>query len=278
MISKFRPLIEYFPSVARFYRSMRDLAIFKLSKSKKTPLGFLFMGHRDMEDGKFEVVETRLLQDEMRKSDVLIDVGANVGYYTCIACQMGKKVLAFEPLQNNLKYAYKNLMLNQWDNIELYPIGLGAESRIAPLYGQRTGASLIKGWAGMSIKSPEMISISTLDNIVGDRFIDKKMVIKVDIEGSEFLMLKGALKLLARRLKPVWLMEICLNENFMEGKINENFFNTFDIFWRHGYQAKVISDKADHLRDVLPEDVKLWVKEGKKTFGSPNYIFYPVTA
>ena len=62
-----------------------------------------------MADSSFETTEMNILKELIEKSDVFIDVGANIGYYTCLACSLGKKVLAFEPQQQNLACLIDNI-------------------------------------------------------------------------------------------------------------------------------------------------------------------------
>jgi FkbM family methyltransferase len=76
-----------------------------------------------MAQGTFEPEETELIRTILKDVDVLINVGANVGYYCCHALSMGKAVVAFEPIQRNLRYLCVNIKTNGW-SCEIYPIAL----------------------------------------------------------------------------------------------------------------------------------------------------------
>ena len=67
------------------------------------------------------------------------------------------------------------------------------------------------------------------------------------------------------------MVEICLNEHFRSG-FNEQFRETFQIFWSHGYECRVA---ATHSRTVTPSDVNRWVAQGCVDFGTHNYLFVP---
>jgi hypothetical protein len=78
-------------------------------KAHPTPYGFKLIGshsvhHQGMQAGLFEPEETEVIRHHLRKADVFIDVGANIGFYSCIARSDGKYVVAIEPLIQNLRY------------------------------------------------------------------------------------------------------------------------------------------------------------------------------
>lgn len=85
--------VERFPKVAQFYRNTRDL--FDRNKpSITTPLGFKLAGRPGMAAGTFEPAETQLVRELLQQVDILVNVGANVGYYyyCCHALSMRKGV------------------------------------------------------------------------------------------------------------------------------------------------------------------------------------------
>src|SRR5437763_7205070 len=103
-----KPLVERFPRVALAYRAFRDSrGLFK--EPKATPMGFKLMGNASMEAGTFEATEAEIVDRILTHSDVFINVGANIGYYCCLALRQQKQTIAFEPSEDNLKYLYRNL-------------------------------------------------------------------------------------------------------------------------------------------------------------------------
>lgn len=233
-----------------------------------------YIANKLMVNSVFEMAEMNILKSLIEKSDVFVDVGANIGYYTCMACSLGKQVVAFEPQQHNLSCLLDNVFINKWKNlVEIYPIGLGEKADILNLYGASgPSASLLSGWAGYSNKFKKQIPINSLDNILSDRFNDKKLIIKIDVEGAEYNVLKGAIITLKRACKPTWFLEICLKE-FHPNGINQNFEETFKLFFENGYEAHVADDTR---RVVNAEEVRAWFESG--TTDSPvfNYYFVPV--
>ena len=222
-----------------------------------------------MQKGSFEREESRLICRCLEVASVFVDVGANVGYFTCIARQMGRRVIAIEPCIQNLEFLYMNLSANRWTDVEVFPVCLGEQPGLSILYGWGTGASMVRKWAGCSDFQQRSVPISTLDILLGDRFGEEKIVIKVDVEGLEYLVLQGAQRTLKRCPSPVWLVEVCLTEHHPAG-INPHFQDVFRIFWEQGYQAKTIGKDS---KVVTQHDVERWVKEGRRDFGYVNYVF-----
>lgn len=241
-----------------------------------TPLGFklttgLHPAYALMRSGKFEVDETVIIVRLLPRVDVFVDIGANLGYYTCLALQSGKPVVAFEPQQQNLQCLFQNLRANGWeDRVEVFPLALSERSGLLTLYGASgPSASLIKNWAGYSARFTKTVPVSTLDNVVAGRYYGQRLLIKIDVEGAEYHVLKGAVATLARAPKPVWLLEICLEEFHPEGS-NPDFQQIFQLFWEHGYQAYTA---AATPKLVSPAEVAEWVAKGHAASGTFNYIF-----
>ncbi|MBU4488096.1 MAG: hypothetical protein KKI13_03405 [Candidatus Omnitrophica bacterium] len=115
-----------------------------------TPWGFKFAGNIAMAQGTFEPMEAELVRNILKDIDVMVDIGANVGFYTCLARSKGIYTIAVEPFMPNMDYLYANLCANGWNDVEVYPIGLASKPGLDNLYGAGTGASLLKGWAGAS--------------------------------------------------------------------------------------------------------------------------------
>jgi FkbM family methyltransferase len=262
-------LQKYCPALAaslHAYRLVREMRRYPL---KVTPYGFKVMGNKAMQDGTFEPEETRLIRQVLGKASVFIDVGANIGFYSCLARSLEKYAIAVEPCQQNLEFLYTNLKANGWNDMEVHPVGLAAQLGLVSLYGAGTGASVIRTWAQSFGVLEQIIPTSTLDILLGDRFAGEQLLIKVDVEGVEFEVLQGAVKTLRRTPSPIWIMEICLTEHFPEG-INPHFEAVFQRFWENGYEARTVGQDN---RLVTPEAVKEWVKNRSRGFGHINYLF-----
>jgi len=250
---------------SEYYGAYRN---FRKAGFKKTPHGFKMAGLESMQDGSYENDETKKIIALIKNADVFIDVGANMGYYTCIARSMGLKVLAVEPLWHNLQFLYGNLEVNDWTDVEIFPLGLSNKPGLAILYGVGTAASFIKDWAGISTKK-RMVPLSTLDIIAANRFSDLRVVIKIDVEGVEYSVLQGAETMLSCLPAPVWMIETGLTGNF-PGGVNENFIKVFELFWSKGYSAYIMMPGREDLIEEV--QVRNWVKNSD-TESKVNFLF-----
>ena len=251
--------------------------VLKSKRTSPTPFGFdlisrNYISNRLMLKGTFESDELDIIKNNLLSSDVFVDVGANIGYYTCLALSLGKQAVAVEPQPQNLECLYANLSNNGWTDAEVFPLGLGSKPSILTLYGASGPcASLVKGWAGYSGRFKQIIPVNTMDNILGNRFEGKKLFIKIDVEGAEFDVLRGAEKTITMSPHPTWLIEVSPNL-FHPGGSNPHFTATFDFFWQHGYEVRV-ADKENRL--VSPKDIKERQIEGISSTNEYNYLFIP---
>ena len=241
-----------------------------------TPLGFkLRSGYHPaydlMRNGIFEVEETAILAKLLHEVDLFVDIGANLGYYTCLALQNGKPTIAFEPQQQNLRCLFQNVTANGWeDKVEIFPIALSDQPGLLTLYGASgPSASLIKNWAGYSSRFKKIVPTSTLDNILAGRFSGQRLLIKMDVEGAEYQVLKGARAMLSLTPKPIWMLEVCLNEFHPEGS-NPDFEKIFELFWGNGYCAFTATKNS---KPVTPNDVKSWLDRNRTDSNTFNYLF-----
>lgn len=262
------PIDRHFPFLAHLYRLFREEVAYRRMRPVIRSEGFRFVSPGSMQTGEFESTEIEIIKEKLEQADLLIDVGANVGLYTCIARSLGKHVIAIEPHPQNLRLLYRNLEENGWHDVEVWPVGVGGNPGAVTMYGGGTGASVIKGWAGIPESWKQTIAVHTLDHIVGARFLDKRIVIKVDVEGGEYAVLQGGINTIQRTIKPTWLVEITLTLH--HPNVNHRFMQSFDVFWRNGYEART-GDETRRL--VTRPDVERWVNNGKCDFGTHNWLF-----
>jgi FkbM family methyltransferase len=141
-----------------------------------------------------------------RDYDVFFDIGANIGTYSIMLAKKGLKGYAFEPVKANFDAFHINLILNQLeDQITIYNVALGAQSEHATFSFDRinTGASHLLGIELEDEKHPLKAELVDSDIVPLDDFlpqlklsISDRIFIKIDVEGMEAEVLKGAKRFL----------------------------------------------------------------------------------
>jgi FkbM family methyltransferase len=157
--------------------------------------------------GTYEPGLLRLLGDELRPGDVVLDVGAHVGVHALTAARRlrelgGGRVIAFEPAPDSSAAVRAGAARNSLP-VDVVQSALGeAEGEIElrgdPRYDQRdAGVRSQFGAGGVVARAP----VTTFDAWAGRTGLDRLDVVKLDIEGAEILALRGMRESL-RRLKP----------------------------------------------------------------------------
>lgn len=159
-----------------------------------------------------ERYEARMLRRLLAPHEVFYDVGANIGYFTLLAAtalQHTGQVAAFEPGQESFASLRGNLALNPYGNILVYKVAVTDREGEATLFSSRGGAngcaSLYAG--GPEPKNREVCRTVALDGFAAASGLPAPDFIKIDVEGAELSVLKGAGNLLAHH-QPLLLLEM----------------------------------------------------------------------
>lgn len=238
-------------------------------KPRDHDFGFTFIGSDFNFDPAWEVEEKALFREQMPKHDVFIDIGSNQGIYSCLAAKLGLHVLAFEPLARNLTFLLTNVEANGFE-VEVFPVALSDSCGVLPLYGDRDIASLERRWSDRLSQAKQMVPVNSLDAIVGDRFSDRKVLIKLDVEGFELSVLKGCSSILSRKNKPTWLIETIPQVGF-GSFVNTEFVKLFELMRDNGYTCSALSG-GDEI-DV--DEVKSWGLTLPERYSRGNFVFAP---
>jgi FkbM family methyltransferase len=265
-------LLESWSDLYRHYRAAKKAAArAELVPQHVERLGFkLTAENADMRAGTFEPRETALMLAVLDDVDLLLNVGANAGYYCCLALSRGKKCIAVEPMYDNLQLLQKNLVANGWDrDVAVHPVAASDHEGIVQIYGAATGASLVKGWSG-SVNSTYIPALR-LDTLLPNGLPARSLVL-MDIEGHELAALRGASRLLDNPAeKPLWVVEISIDEHWPEGQpFNPGLLETFDLFWAAGYRSYT-ADAA--MREVTRSELTAVRDSRRNTLETHNFLF-----
>lgn len=241
--------------------------------SVNTPFGFKFLGPSVMQNGSFEVTETKILIKLFFQADIFVNVGANFGYYICMARNMGVRSIAIEPIPINQRILKQNLIENNWDqNVILHPIACGNSNGNVTIYGEGTGASIIPGWAQNPSRLKHIVPIKKLDNILSNEKVTSKSVILIDVEGFEFDVLRGAENILGSPDKPVIMLESGLTDHRSEGGLNLKFLEIFKFIVKNGYR---VFNVKDINFEITQELIEKNIEQNEDQLGTHNFLIIP---
>jgi FkbM family methyltransferase len=149
--------------------------------------------------GWYERENQQLLAAHIRPGDVVLDIGANVGFFTLPASRLvgpTGKVIAFEPLSQNVSLLNRHLELNQATNVSVEVAAVGLESEARELFvGDTSSGSLFPQDSGLQA---EVVRVVSLNDLLDADRLPRVDVIKMDIEGGEYDAIDGMLRLLER--------------------------------------------------------------------------------
>ena len=154
----------------------------------------------------YEPFETDLLLGQLHSGDVVLDVGANLGYYTLLfARRVGHtgKVFAFEPDPDNFSLLQANIARNGYDNVILVRKAASDLSGTAQLYRSADNQGDHRLYDTDGKRPSVAVESITLDEFFAD-YSGPIHLVKIDIQGTESAALDGMVGLL-RRCGPVTL-------------------------------------------------------------------------
>lgn len=166
--------------------------------------------------GVYQLVD-RFFLFYLKPSYVVVDVGANIGYYTLLSAEKvgpSGKVYAFEAHPKIYKYLEENIHLNHFDNVETFPVALGGQ------VGSVRFSDQSKDDMNNVTDAGEItVHMDALDNKM--KSVSRVNLLKIDVEGYEKFVLSGSSETL--------------------GKTDTIFFEAWDKhFSKYGYKLQDI--------------------------------------
>jgi len=146
--------------------------------------------------GSYEAAKQRKIIERVRPGMVCWDVGANVGFYTLLLAELvgaSGRVFAFEPVPRNVELLRRHLEMNKYQNVRVLPCALGD---VDGEVGFDPGMSHLVG--RMADKGRWKVTCSKADSLLDAGEIEAPDVIKVDVEGAEAAVIRGALRAMGR--------------------------------------------------------------------------------
>lgn len=163
--------------------------------------------------GSYERVESQIVRRLLRPGMTFVDVGANVGYYTALAAEaVGPqgRVLAFEPSEYAFPRLKRMVDANRLTWVTPLECGLAEAPGQIILYGGSENDAFNNHTASMvPSDNPHrrLVETDTLDRVAARLEIDHVDVMKIDVDGFEIQVLRGAQRLLETSRIAVIMLE-----------------------------------------------------------------------
>jgi FkbM family methyltransferase len=184
--------LPYKPAIGRLLKFILpdNLMLPILQGRLKTKKWIVGSGNIEHMLGSYECENSKIFETRVRDSSVVYDIGAHVGFYTLLASELVGaigKVIAFEPLPRNIYYLKKHLSVNHCDNVTVIEAAVSDKSKVS-LFNDSLGSYQ----SHLSDDGNLIVNVVSIDNLVERGETLPPDYIKIDVEGSELLVLKGA--------------------------------------------------------------------------------------
>ncbi|CAF1240625.1 unnamed protein product [Adineta ricciae] len=194
-----------------------------------------------------------ILADTPSKSAAFLDIGANIGWFTLVMATLGHKVIAIEPMQNNVKLLQASVHASQVSqNVIVHPNGLGVKPSLCILYSDNRNVG--DGHTICDITSEEeasrripggyslrqVINSTRLDTLVNQN-ID---VMKIDVEGSELYAVQSGIRLFDEYTVRHVISEF--SPRMMREKQSDPY-EYLKFFASRGYSIRIVTDQLASL-------------------------------
>lgn len=204
--------------------------------------------------GEYEPAITKIVTALLPRGGTFLDVGANFGWYTTLFAKFtgaSGQVHAFEPVPAIFANLARNHeLMGSPSNVRINQLALGDEHKnitINLFQGLSTGhASLSDHRRDDAIGF--QVDMITLDSYLEANDVGDADLVKVDIEGAELMFLRGAEKLFAQKVPPVFLMEMALNQSKHFGHVPNDLLEFMRR--RADYEFYKVDELAGRLTSI----------------------------
>lgn len=200
--------------------------------------------------------EMLFLLHYLNENDQFIDIGANIGTYSILASKLTNCLsIAFEPSLNNFNILSANISLNNLkDKIKLYNIALGSKNEMQTI-GFKGELTYITSNKDLSLQN---VNVKQLDTI-----LDYANLIKIDVEGYEENVLKGAIKILKNKKTNALIVEFAGYNRYgssnkkVHDLLIKNNFNPIKYSPYNRSFIKLKNFRQDKINTIYIRDFKL---------------------
>jgi len=212
----------------------------------KDPKGLLFTARPKYEDlARFLFGETLAKWEprnmiKLDESEVMIDVGANTGYFAIYLAKKyyNAKIIAIEANPETCMILEKNCELNKLSNVNIHSLVVSEKEGKLTLYqtGVHSGANSIFAPDPSSHSEKVTVDSTTLDNLLAGKFNSIEWI-KIDVEGAELSVLRGC----PETLKITKKIFVEVHEHILKQN-NEKPEEIIEILKNNGFRIRLFSE------------------------------------
>ncbi len=221
--------------------------------------------------GIYENYETEIFKNTLKKGMTLVDIGANIGYYTVLAADIiGEtgKIISFEPDEQSMDIFKKNIISNKFKNVSYVEKALSDKKGTILFYpsDENRGDNRIYD-PGDGRKYVEVETITLDEYLPQDTKVD---IIKMDIQGGEYLALVGMEKTILRSESLTIFAEFWPKGIMETGKSPEEFLKKLKGYGFSLYNIKSRERKIEKIEDIEQFTKKYQGREYTNIIGYKN--------
>ena len=196
--------------------------------------------------GEYETAQTELVKATVGPEWHVFDIGAALGYYSMLTAKAGAIVTAFEPRLSSYQALTEGVRVNEASKfITAYRLAVGDSTGVVSL-GLNSGNDTDSRLVSPVYWPQEPVYCVTLDSAMPCiSATPGKVFIKIDVQGSELAVLRGAAKLLAQ-FHPTILIEDSPEHVRLAGETE----NLRDVLTRLGYNWQVVTPRGQDFCDL----------------------------
>ena len=201
--------------------------------------------------GNHSFYAARFLRKFLKPEMVIADIGANVGEITLLAAKRltRGRVLSFEPMPRVYAQLRRNIELNGFKNVSTFNMGLFHESGTLPLfvksdnpYGM-TNEGVTSLFSDGTARQVSSVPLRRFDDVAEESGITRLDLMKIDVEGAEWMVLRGAQRAI-ERFRPVIIAEISESNFHKAGYTTEDLYRFLKSL---GYEILSLETMTPHL-------------------------------
>jgi len=208
----------------------------------------------------------QLCKSQLRQNSVVYDIGAHIGYTTVLFAHYLKgtgAIHAFEVLPSTAELLQNTVEANQFQNVVIHAVGLGAEETVQQLTVGPTAMTSIRAVKREGQRA-ERCKVVALDTYRRERRLPRPALMKVDIEGAEIQFLQGSRKLIDE-CQPTMIIAFHSKDLLQQGYALLTSFG-YQLYNEHGQLTK---ESIEEISGYFNSSI-LCLPEGKEFPQTPS--------